>query len=309
MFLKILKWTGIIIVIIIAGVSIATAMRQHVQFDAPYPDIKASNDSAVIAKGKHIVLGPGHCADCHSSIPNVDSLIKLNQEVPLSGGHEFTFDLGKFYARNLTSDKETGIGSMTDGEIARTLRFGVKKNGEAALPFMPFQNMSDEDLTAIVSYLRTLKPIKNNVPEHNYTLMGNLVKAFMLKPEGPTEPIKVGVPEDSTAEYGKHMVMAVANCNECHTKRDGIGRYIGKPLAGGWVMEGITVPNLTPHPESRIFDWTEEMFVKRFRMGRTNPKSHMPWEAFGRMSDLELKAIYRYLQTVEAAKTGEEMKN
>jgi hypothetical protein len=74
-------------------------------------------------------------------------------------------------------------------------------------------------------------------------------------------------------------------------------------------MEGITVPNLTPHPESRIFDWTEEMFVKRFRMGRTNPKSHMPWEAFGRMSDLELKAIYRYLQTVEAAKTGEEMKN
>lgn len=304
MFLKVLKWIGIILIVLVAGVGIATAMRQHVTFEAPMPDIKASNDSAVIAKGKHIVLGPGHCADCHSSIPNVDSIVKLNQEVPMSGGHAFKFDLGTFYAKNLTPDKETGIGNMSDGEIARLLRYGVKKNGEAALPFMPFQNMSDEDLTAIVSYLRTLQPIRNQVPDHQYTAMGKMVKAFMLKPEGPTEPTRVGVPEDSTAEYGKHMVMAVANCNECHTKRDDIGRYIGKPLAGGWVMEGIEVPNLTPHPSSRIFSWSEDMFVKRFRMGRTNPKSHMPWEAFGRMTDLELKAIYRYLQTVAPSPTG-----
>jgi hypothetical protein len=46
---------------------------------------------------------------------------------------------------------------MTDGEIARVLRYSVHKNGEAVLPFMPFQNMTDEDLTAVISYLRSLE--------------------------------------------------------------------------------------------------------------------------------------------------------
>jgi hypothetical protein len=58
MIRKILKWTGIIILVLIAGVSIATVSRQHMKYDAPYPDIKASKDSAIIAKGRHIVIGP-----------------------------------------------------------------------------------------------------------------------------------------------------------------------------------------------------------------------------------------------------------
>jgi mono/diheme cytochrome c family protein len=308
MLRRILKWTGIILLVIIAGVTIATATRQHLTYDAPYPDVKASTDSAVIAKGKHLVLGPAHCLDCHSPIQNKDSVMRLGQEVPLTGGFLFDLPFGKFYTPNLTPDKETGIGNLTDAEIARSLRYGVKKNGEAMLGFMSTQNMSDEDLTAIVSYLRTLKPVQNKVPDHEYNVMGKMLKAFMIKPSGPMETIRVGMPEDSTAEYGRHMVMAIANCNGCHTRRDDIGNYIGRHMAGGGEIEGVKIPNITPDPTSRIFDWTEAAFINRFRMGRINPKSHMPWEAFSRMNDTELKAIYRYLQTVEPVKTGEELK-
>jgi hypothetical protein len=52
---------------------------------------------------------------------------------------------------------------------------------------MPFHNTSDEDLTAIISYLRAQKPVKNRVPDHELNTMGKVVKAFLIKPVGPTE--------------------------------------------------------------------------------------------------------------------------
>lgn len=296
------------LIVLIAGITITTIARQHLKYDAPYPAIKASTDSSVIARGKHLVTGPAHCIDCHSWIHNKDSALRMGENVSLVGGTAFNLPFGTFYTRNLTPDKETGIGNMTDGEIARVLRYSVKKNGEAVLPFMPFQNLSDEDLTAIISYLRSLQPVRNPVPDHQYNVVGNLIKAFLIKPAGPTEKIAVAVKEDTTAEYGRYMVMAVANCNECHTKRDAIGNYVGEPLAGGTVFEEkgkptLISPNLTPDSSGRLFKWSQELFIKRFRMGRIIPYSHMPWESFSRMSDTELKAIYKYLQTLKPVRT------
>ncbi|HYC29586.1 MAG TPA: cytochrome c, partial [Chitinophagaceae bacterium] len=291
---KFLKWTGLVILFILLGLTVTVMARQHLKYDAPYPEITASKDSTVIARGKHLVLGPGHCVDCHSPVRNIDSVLQLGQEPPLGGGYKFDLPFGTFYTKNLTPDPETGIGAMSDGEIARVLRYSVKKNGEAVLPFMPFQNMSDEDLTAIISYLRSLKPVSNKIPDHHYNVMGKVIKAFMIKPTGPTEPVGSAVWRDTTADYGKHLVMAVANCNECHTKRDAIGNYVGAPLAGGteFTEEGkptLVSPNLTPHPSGRIYGWSQETFIQRFRMGKTIPYSHMPWESYGRMTDDELK--------------------
>lgn len=312
---KILKWTGIVIAALVVIAVITVASRQHLKYEAPYPEVKASTDSAVIAKGRHLVLGPAHCVDCHSTVGNVDSVLKLGKDPELSGGRLFDLEFGKFYTRNLTPDIETGIGKMTDAEIARVLRYGVKKNGEAVLPFMPFQDMTDEDLTAVISYLRSVKPVKNNVPNHQYNVMGNVVKAFMITPVGPSQEIKKTIKEDTTVEFGKHLVMTLANCNECHTRRDAVGAYVGEPLAGGTKFEEpgketLYTPNLTPHPSSRIYGWSQQDFIKRFRLGRVIKHSHMPWEDFGRMTDTELIAIYKYLQTVKPAATDntEQMK-
>jgi mono/diheme cytochrome c family protein len=252
--------------------------------------------------------------DCHSSIKNVDSVLKLGEEPSLTGGYKFDLPFGTFYTRNLTPDKETGIGDLSDAEIARVLRYSVKKNGESVLPFMPFQNMSDEDLTAVISYLRSLKPAKNDIPDHEYNVMGKVIKAFLIKPTNPTEPVKATVKADTTAAYGKHLVMAVANCNECHTKRNGIGDYVGQPLAGGTEFEEegkptLISPNLTPHPSSRIYGWSQETFIQRFRLGKLIPYSHMPWQSYGRMTDLELKAIYNYLRTLPPVDTYQKKKS
>ena len=65
---------------------------------------------------------------------------------------------------------ETGIGSWTDDEIARAIREGVRKDGTALFPIMPYTDyasMDDEDVKAIVVYLRTIAPVRNQVPARN----------------------------------------------------------------------------------------------------------------------------------------------
>ncbi len=306
-FKKILKWTGFILLFLILGITLTVMGRQNIKYDRPYPTITASADSSVIIRGKHLVFGAAHCADCHSKT-NADSLLKLGQDVPLTGGMVFDLPVGKIYAKNITPDKETGIGNYTDAEIARALRYGVHPDGRVVFDFMPFHNMTDEDMTAVISFLRAQKPIKNTVPDHDLNVLGKAVKAFMIKPVGPDGEVAKQISPDSSAAYGKYLANNVANCSGCHTVRDLSGTFTGEPFAGGNEIEGFITPNITPDSTSRIFGWSQQNFIDRFRMGKLQPKSPMPWQSFGRMTDEELKAIYSYLRTVKPVKTTAEKK-
>jgi mono/diheme cytochrome c family protein len=302
-FKKILQWTGLSTLAILLGVTVITAARQNLRYSAPYPDIKASTDSASIARGKHLMTSIAHCTDCHSR-GNTDSLLRLGQDPVLSGGVPFNLPLGTIYSANITADSVFGIGRFTDAEIARALRYGVHPDGRAIFDFMPFHNLSNQDLSAILSYLRTQKPAAVRKPDNQLNVAGKLVNAFMVKPVGPSAPIAETVQPDSTAAYGEYLVTSVGNCSGCHTQRGLTGGYTGAWLAGGNEMAyGIVTPNITTDSSSRIFGWSQQMFINRFRMGKLNPKSEMPWNSFRRMDDTELTAIYKYLQTVKPART------
>ena len=311
-FLKVLKWIVLVVVIII-GVFIAYALlRSQETFDSPYPEITASTDSTLIAHGKYLVYGPAHCAYCHAPA-NEFKRVEAGEVVPLSGGFIFALPVGNVYVPNITSDKATGIGSFTDGELARTMRYGVKRNGHALLDFMPFYDLSDEDLTAIISYLRTEPPVNNPVPQNEWNFLGKIVHAFgMIKPSGDGN-VPPSPEPDSTAEYGKYLAGSVANCRGCHTKRDLMtGDYIGTDYTGqmnfevldenGKIIPGkhFVSPNLTPDQlTGRIYHWTQDVFIKRFQTGRVIEGSAMPWGAFSRMNEQDLAAIYKFLKTLK----------
>src|SRR5205809_767928 len=108
--------------------SAVVAMRQNIKYDAPYPDVHASKDSAVIANVKYLFYGPAHCMDCHAHKNDYPDIADAEQ-IPPSGGMVFDLPVGKMLTPNITSDKETGIGKLSDGEIARTLRYGVGSDG------------------------------------------------------------------------------------------------------------------------------------------------------------------------------------
>lgn len=304
---KILKWTGIIILVLIIGLTITVMSRQHLKYDAPYPNIVASADTTIIARGKHLVFSSAHCINCHSR-NNPDSLIALGQDVPLSGGVLFNIGIARIYSKNITPDKETGIGKYTDAEIARALRYGVHPNGDPVYDFMPFHNTSDDDLTAIISYLRSQKPVRNEIPENELNMMGKVIKAFLIKPVGPSGEVPKTMTPDTTAVYGKYLTTSVAECNGCHTKRNLAGKFVGEPFGGGGEVEGFVTPNLTPDPTGRIYSWSKQNFIDRFRMGKLIPGSPMPWNSFKRMTDDELTAIYNYLRTIKPVKTETEKK-
>jgi mono/diheme cytochrome c family protein len=301
-FKKILKWTALVLLVLAAGITLTVTARQNLKYDAPYPAIKASTDSAVIARGKHLIFSSAHCINCHSR-NNPDSLINLGRDVPLTGGVLFDLPVGKIYSKNITPDLETGIGRFSDAEIARALRYGVHPDGTVVYDFMPFHNTSDEDLTAIISYLRSQKPVRNEIPKNELNALGKIVKAFLVKPVGPNGQIPEKVPRDTTAVYGKYLALSVAECNGCHTKRNLAGAYTGEPFGGGNKIEGFITPNLTPDSSGRIFSWTKQNFIDRFRMGKLYSKSPMPWNSFKRMTDEELTAIYNYLKTLKPVKT------
>jgi mono/diheme cytochrome c family protein len=131
---------------------------------------------------------------------------------------------------------------------------------------------------------------------------------FVIAPQGPEGPPAAHTPaEEPTVERGEYLAKRVASCAGCHSKRNPMdGSYVGERFAGGGVMpretnpsHSFVTPNLTPDSATgHIYRWSEEQFVARFRAGRVYPDTHMPWTQFGRMSDTDLRAIYRNLRSL-----------
>ena len=308
MIRKVLLVIGIVLLVVVAGGAVFVASRQHLRFDAtPYPSVTASTDPAIIERGRYIVRDAAPCAGCHGD-PSQRTAYAQGADVPLIGGFVFDIPPGKFYSRNLTPDRETGLGNVSDSAIARALRYGVGHDGRALLPFMEMQGLSDDDLQAVVSYLRTQAPVRNPVPPHQYTTLGKVVKATALaKPVGPSAPPPAKAPRGVSEETGRYLVESVSLCWACHTERSQMTGALVGPRFGGTTgftetndpKHSWSPPNITSDPETgRLGKMTEDQFVARFRQGRIIPDSPMPWQAFSRLAEDDLRSIYRYLKSV-----------
>lgn len=309
---KIILKILIVLVVLITVLIVFIFMTWDKTYDAPYPNITASQDSTMIARGKYLAFGPAHCSTCHVPIDKIME-VENGLEIPLSGGWELNIPPGTFRAPNLTPDMETGIGKYSDGELARTLRHSVNPDHHAIFPFMPFQEISDEDLIAIISFLRSQKAVSHDVKKSELSFIGKAIYAFgLIKPVGPKNTPPISVAKDATIEYGSYIADKVANCRGCHTKRDlKTGAFIGTDYAGGMIFPQddftmgkiFVTPNITPDKETGVMTkWSEEMFVNRFQAGRIHEGTPMPWGAFSRIDEVELKALYRFLQSLDPVK-------
>jgi len=320
MIKKILLILFTLLVIIVAALSIFVSVSWNKQYDIPLVELEVSTDSAVIERGRYLAHGPAHCSNCHVS--SYDDMIAADkgENIPLQGGVLFPMNpLGEMSPANLTSDPETGLGRYSDGQVFRMMRHAVKPDGTASLALMmPFWNMADEDLIAIVSYLRTLDPIKNDVAPASWTVIGKMVRALaptfkpIFKPNPPAEAPRMA----ATVERGEYLARYVANCVGCHTPRDPMTfEAIGEEYSGGMEMEPMPAfhrvlgvdedlwtrsPNITPHSGGALALYpTLESWIARFRDGRRILHSPMHWGPFSKMSDEDLEALYKYLNSLD----------
>ena len=102
-----------------AGIFAIACVRADRVRDVPLPTISASQDPAMIARGEYLVWGPGHCAGCHGAVEQLEHYEATNERIPLTGGVEVPVPIGSFPAPNITQANDTGIGEMSDEEIAR----------------------------------------------------------------------------------------------------------------------------------------------------------------------------------------------
>jgi mono/diheme cytochrome c family protein len=195
-----------------------------------------------LARGRYLAENVTGCFHCHSQ---ADKSVFGTPPKPgtLGGGGmclgpEQGFP-GTMCASNITPDPDTGIGRWTDGEIIRAIREGVDREGRALMPIMPYslyRELSDEDVEAVVAYVRTIPAIRNTVAEPRLEFPMSVVVRFL---PAPVEQPVVAPARSDTVAYGKYLV-TVGGCVECHTPRD--ERH--EPLPGKWLAGA----QREPHP-------------------------------------------------------------
>jgi len=152
---------------------------------------------------------------------------------------------------------ETGIGRWSQEEIINAIRRGVRPTGEKMYPVMPYQYysfMAMEDLKALVAYLMTLPPVRNQVPKPQLRVpVPNLAV-----PDPPQKAPRSGI------ERGRYLVDALSACGDCHTGKPPRHPYLAGTLSG---PEDTPVPNITPDPSTGITRWTKAQVVKYLRTG------------------------------------------
>lgn len=308
---RIFKWLGILVVVVLALGGVAYAWVSAT-WNGDYsamarPAIVASTDPAVIAHGEYVFNAVAHCSICHGP-PSPKR--KRGDRLPMAGGLTFhAGPFGTFVARNLTSDRETGVGAQSDGDLARVVRSGVDHQGR----FLPFMKLgvgpiADEDLTALISYVRTLAPVRRQEEPEVWGLLGKYLAATKLKPATQVPPPYVAAAAEPSAARGAYLANGPAACRFCHTTHDAMAGFVetAPPFSGGDVDADGTdpasefkPPNLTPDPASSpIAAWDEATFLARFRGGKVFPGSSMPWENFAEMTDADVRSLYRYFRSL-----------
>lgn len=275
------------------------------------PEITVEIGEEQVQRGKYLANHVMLCMDCHAVR---DFSLFAGPPIPgtLGGGGD-VFDQnmgfpGRFVSRNLTP---FALNEWTDGEIFRAITTGISRDGTSLFPVMPYPRYSkldQEDIHAVIAYLRTLEPIENDLePSAADFPVSLLINTMPVQPEFEKRPS-----HDNTIEYGRYMITAAA-CADCHTRMEN-GTYVGEPFAGGneFVLpDGSVVrsANLTPH-ETGIKNMTKEQFVQRFKLYSDSSyvprkvapgefQTIMPWQMYSGMKQEDLEAIYDYLRTIK----------
>lgn len=296
---KVLKWLGIglgallgIVVLAVVVLFIRSSAIVNKEYEAPADNITIPTDAASIERGEHLVSTAADCRGCHGE--------------DLGGGIVFEDPaIGRVVAPNLTTG-ENGFGDeLSDADFVRVIRYGVMPDGKSVrvMPSYDFYFMSDEDLGAVIAYLRSVPAVDSDLPPTAFALLGRILIATNQLPVTSAERIDqtaerpVAEP-GATAEYGGYLVQL--SCKGCHGPGLSGGPIIGAP-------PGFPpAANLTPG--GPLAQWSEEDFFETIKSG-VDPAGHelneiMPWMVFANLSDEELQAIWLYLQTVPAKEFG-----
>ena len=287
---RVIKWITItlgsvlvLLLVVLTGLYVLSGRKLSRKYEvAAEPALTIPSDSATVARGAHLV-GSLPCGQCHGAD---------------LGGFVFA-DAGPFAllaAPNLTRGQGGPNPPLSDVEWERSIRHGVRHDS-TSLVIMPsevFHAISDQDMAAMIAYLKQIPAVDRPVPALKLRVIGRVVLGLGQLPLAadttPRTPHVASVDTTTGVAYGRYLV-SISGCQGCHG-----ASFSGGP---GFSPNDPPVANITP---TGIGHYREADFIRAMREG-IGPKgfpidSGMPWKYFGKMSDGELRSIFAFLQTV-----------
>lgn len=249
-------------------------------------------------RGAYLMQAVVACGNCHT--PQTPT--GPDWDLELAGGDLLVDDaMMTVYAPNITPSSR--VAKWSDAELKRAIREGVRPDGTVIGPPMPtlmYRGLSNGDLDAIVSYVRSRPPVEQERPRSVYR--------FSLPPDwGPPVGRVAAPPKADERAYGAYIAGPLAHCMECHSTPDDKGvpdvanalGAGGMAFAGPW---GVSVaPNITP---SGIGDWTDAEIEAAIRQGaRPDGRRLLPpmgYSYYAKMAGDDMEALIAYLRGLPA---------
>jgi cytochrome c553 len=317
--------------------------------------INDSSKLSLLKRGEYLVT-IGVCSACHTSP-------KVEPEPPTSGSASFVSEIGKrsdpdwvkhldgskelaggvpfiirfskdmggvVYSRNITMDMETGLGNWTEDEIFDVIKSGKRKDGSNLFLFAPhtfFKNLAENDIRAIVAYLKEQTPVKNKINERDLP--------FSPQPASSVSELKMA-PSGDNPENARYLLSAIVGCGECHSYHkegilqefaggDPVDPFIGVfrlgpdlplrqgergfsafPYPGYAVLyggnltrfgKGGDLSHISVNQMSNAVRYG--VSVNKDNYGRQIPLGHvMMWQYYKNMSDADVNAICKYIKNL-----------
>jgi cytochrome c553 len=285
------------LIVIVAGLAFLARSRSQAALGKTYAvkvrPVTIPADAAAIAHGKHIAETRG-CNDCHGRDYAGAKVIEDGA-------------MGRLYGSNLTTGKGSKVAGFTDEDWVRAIRHGIGKDGRGLfiMPSMEYSQFSDEDLAAVIAFLKSVpavdrEPVATKYGPISQVLLAltpeKMIAAAALDHANLAPPAAIA--KAPTVEYGRYVA---ASCMGCH----------GANFSGGKIEMGPPdwplAANLTRHADGRMGQWTEQDFINVIRTAKrpdgTTLNPVMP-AAFGGMDDVELKALWAFFKSLPPTAQG-----
>ena len=288
LLLRILGTLLVLLAVVIGGIAgwghVLTRQRNTA---TPTP-LRVLPDSSLVPRGEH--LAKVVCAGCHSD----------HNSVPLSGATENILHIpggptfGHLIAPNITPGGR--LSRYDDVHLARAIREGYNVDGYPLLvmPSRTFHGLSDRDVAALISYLRSQPAVKGEQPPRTINLLGLLTlgaKVFPLSNMPPVATPVPDVPEGATPEYGDYLIGAL-DCRECHGADLHGGKKGQLPPIGPDLVQLVATHDLA------AFEGAVRRGVSA-RDGHSLNPQQMPYATFQNLDSLEVAALYEKVKSLE----------
>jgi mono/diheme cytochrome c family protein len=262
-------------------------------------------------RGDYLVNTIMACGNCHT--PR-DTDGKSIADKALSGGLTFVTPVFTATAPNITPDRDTGIGSWSDAEIKRALIEGMRPDhgrlaGVPLAAIMPanfYKALRPDDLDAVVAYLHTVKPLRNEVAVPVY-------KGPVHRDAYPDADAGFDQAKLATAAGRGAYLATIGHCMECHSAWSrGVSDFKNGLGGGGRVFpaaEGAPAgspdsiaANITPHPTAGIGGWSDAEVSRAITQGIGRDghplKPPMAYGFYAGLKPADLADIIAWLHTV-----------